>query len=140
MSVQAVLVPAFIEVLLIFVLLALMAQNRMAAMRQGLKASEIALDGAGFPPKARQSANAYGNSFEMPTLFFAAVILGIVVHQAGNLFVVVEWVFLAARIGQAFVHVTTNDVRLRGLLFIAGAGATLLLWILIAYGVLIGTP
>jgi hypothetical protein len=98
------------------------------------------LNNEAYPPKARQYAHAYANQFEMPVLFFVAVVLAIVVRQAGTLFVAIEWVFVAARIAHAFVHVTSNNLSLRGPLFAVSAACTLVLWLLIASGVLVGTP
>jgi hypothetical protein len=139
MTIQSILLPAFVQVLLIFILLALMARSRLAALKSGLKPGHVAMNTEAFPPKARQYANAYANQFEMPVLFFVAVVLAIVVRQAGTAFVVIEWLFVAARIGQAFVHVTSNNLSLRGPLFMASALFALVLWILIASGVLLGT-
>ena len=48
-------------------------------------------------------------------LFFFAVIFGIVLHQTGWLFVLLEWVFVAFRIAHAVIHTGGNVVRLRGL-------------------------
>ena len=140
MSLQSVCLPLFIEVALIFVLLGLMAQSRNAAFKAGLRPRDVALGSEAYPAKARQFANAYANQFEMPVLFFVAVVLGLVVHRAGTLFVILEWVFVAARIGQAFVHTTSNTVPLRGGFFLASACSTALLWVLLALGVLVGAP
>jgi hypothetical protein len=140
MSVQSILLPVFAEVGLIFVLLALMVKSRAEARKAGLAPRETALSGEAYPPKARQFANAYANQFEIPVLFFVAVVLAIVVRQAGTLFVAIEWLFVAARIAHAFVHVTSNKVTLRGPLFAVSAACTLVLWLLIASGVLVGTP
>jgi hypothetical protein len=140
MSIQSVVLPVFVEVLLVFVLLGMMARSRMAALGQGLAKSDIALDPEAFPPRARQFANAYNNQFEMPVLFFVAVVLGIQLRQAGTLFVCLEWLFVAARIAQAGVHVTTNDVGLRGPLFLLGALSVLCLWVLLFVGITLGTP
>jgi hypothetical protein len=117
----------------------LMVNSRLGARAAGVRASETALSNDAYPAQARQYANAYANQFEMPVLFFAAVILAIVVRQTSTLFVLVEWLFAAARIAHAFVHVTSNNVAIRGPLFFVSAVCVLVLWILIASGVLVGT-
>lgn len=138
MTAASILLPVFVEVLLIFVLLGAMAKSRQDAMKAGVRESDIALGSGAFPVKTQQISNAYANSFEMPTLFFAAVILGLFLHKAGTLFVVVEWLFVAARVGQAFIHTTSNKVSVRGLFFISSAAATALLWLILALSVLFG--
>ncbi len=138
MSIQSVLLPVLVEVLLIFVLLGFLAKTRRDAMAAGVRERDIALSDAAWPTRPRQIANCYANQFEMPVLFMLAVIFGIVLHQAGVLFVLVEWLFVALRLAHAFVHTTSNKVSVRGLLFIGSAAATALLWLLIALGVFFG--
>ena len=140
MSIQSVLLPVLVEVALVFVLLGLLAGARRAAMRaHGITGHDIALDDAAMPARARQIANCYANQFEMPVLFFLAVIFGIVLHQTGWLFVLIEWAFVACRIVHAVIHTGANVVQLRGLAFLGSAAATALLWTLIFVGVFFGT-
>ena len=139
MSIQSVLLPVFVEVALIFILLAVMAKLRQDAFADGLRPQEVQLSADAFPPRARQAANSYGNQFEIPVLFFFAVIFGWVLHQTGWLFVLLEWAFVAFRLAHAAVHLTANRLPVRGLLFIASAGATALMWLLIFVGTFFGT-
>lgn len=139
MSIQSVMLPVLIQVGLVFVLLGLMAKARRDAMNNGVRARDIALSGDAFPPRARQISNCYSNQFEMPVLFGLAVIFGIVLHHTGWLFVLCEWLFVASRIGHAFVHTTSNQVALRGALFLGSAVAVALMWLLIFVGVFLGT-
>ncbi len=138
MTIASILLPVFAEVLLIFVLFAAMAKSRQDAMKSGVRESDIALGTQAFPVKTRQISNAYANSFEMPTLFFVAVLFGVVLHQAGTLFVVVEWLFVIARVGQAYVHTTSNKVSIRGICFLGSVVTTVVLWLILALGVLFG--
>lgn len=138
MSIQSVLLPVLVQVALVFVLLGAMAKTRRDAIASGVRPRDIALATDNFPPRARQVANCYANQFEMPVLFLFAVLFGVVLHQTGWLFVLLEWVFVACRIGHAFVHTTSNDVALRGPLFLGSAAATALMWLLILVGVFLG--
>ena len=138
MSIQSVLLPVFVELALVFVLLGLMAKTRRDAMNGGVRGQDIALSGDGFPARSRQVANCYANQFEMPVLFLLAVIFGIVLHQTGWLFVLLEWVFVACRLGHALVHTTSNTVAIRGPLFLGSALATALMWLLIFLGTFFG--
>ncbi len=135
MSLRSVLFPVLIEVGLIFVLLAAMAAARQRAFRNGLSLQKIALSGDAYPPQARQLANCYANQFEMPVLFFFAVIFGIVLHHTGWLFVVAEWAFVACRVAHAVIHTSSNIVMARGVTFLGSAAAVGLMWALIFVGV-----
>lgn len=138
MSIQSVLLPVIVEVALIFVLLGVLAKVRNDAMQAGLSAAEVAHSSEVFPPHARQIANCYANQFEMPALFFIVVLFAIVLHQTGWLFVLLEWVFVASRLGHAFVHTTFNRVSIRGPLFLGSAVATALMWLLLFFGTFFG--
>ena len=138
MTVASVLLPVFVEVLLVFILLGAMAKSRQDAMKGGVREADIALGTQAYPTRTRQISNAYANSFEMPTLFFVAVLLGLFLHHAGTLFVLVEWLFVIARIGQAFIHTTSNKVSIRGACFLGSAASTAILWLLLALSVLFG--
>ena len=139
MSIQSVLLPVLVQVALVFALLGLTAKRRQDAFKGGLPPDRVALSSDAYPPAAKGPANSYSNQFEMPVLFLFAVIFGIVLHQTGWLFVLLEWVFVAFRIAHAVLHVTINKLPLRGALFIASAAITALLWILIFLGTFFGT-
>ena len=138
MSIPTVLLPVLVQVALVFALLGMMAKTRQDAMAAGVREADIALSDAAWPARSRQFANCYANQFEMPVLFMLAVVFAIVLHQAGTLFVLLEWLFVALRVAHAIVHTTNNKVSVRGLLFLGSAAVTALLWLLIALGVLFG--
>ena len=138
MSIQSVLLPVLVQVALVFALLGAVAKTRRDAMTGGVRERDIALSDAAWPARSRQFANCYANQFEMPVLFMLAVVFAIVLHQAGTLFVLLEWLFVALRLAHAFVHTTGNKVSIRGPLFIGSAAAPALLWLLIVLGVFFG--
>ena len=73
--------------------------------------------------------NSFSNQFELPVLFYVLTILAYVTHHAGILFVVLAWVFVIFRLLHAYVHVTSNIVRLRGAFFGVSAVALAIMWI-----------
>jgi len=139
MSIQAVLLPLFVEVALTFVLLFWMARLNVAAVRSGtVRSQDIALREPNWPARNRQIQNTYHNQLELPTLFYVLTILSIVLRHADLLFVLLAWVFVALRCLQAFVHVTDNDVPRRGALFLAGALVLAVMWAVFALRILLG--
>ncbi len=138
MSIQSVLLPVLVQVALVLALLGAVAKTRRDAMAGGLRERDVALSDTAWPARSRQFANCYANQFEMPVLFMLAVVFAIVLHQAGTLFVLLEWLFVALRLAHAFVHTTSNRVSVRGPLFIGSAAVTALLWLLIFVGVFFG--
>lgn len=68
--------------------------------------------------------------FELPVLFYVLTILAYFTHRAGVVFVVLAWIFVVFRYLQAYVHVTSNKVRLRGSFFIVSAIALAIMWVI----------
>jgi hypothetical protein len=139
MSLQAVLLPLFVEVILTFILMLQMGALRRADYSSGaVKADDIALREPRWPIRTTQAANAFSNQFELPVLFYVLTILAWVTRHAGIVFVVLAWIFVICRLLQAYIHVTSNVVRYRGLFFIVGAVVLMIMWALYIIEVLTG--
>jgi hypothetical protein len=139
MSLQAVLLPLFVEVILTFVLMLQMGALRRADYSSGaVKADDIALREPRWPQRTTQAANAFSNQFELPVLFYVLTILAWMTRHAGIVFVVLAWIFVICRVLQAYVHVTSNVVRYRGLFYSIGAVVLMIMWALFIIEVLTG--
>lgn len=140
MSLQAVLLPLFVEVLLTFGLWLWMAVLRTRDFESGaVRQDNIALREQNWPKRTTQVANSFANQFELPVLFYVLTILAWITHQAGIVFVVLAWIFVIFRLLHAYVHTTSNVLRARGGLYGVAAFALLLNWIVYMVAVLTGT-
>jgi hypothetical protein len=129
MTIQAVLLPLFVQVLLTFALMSWAAVLRVQAIRSRTVAPRnVALREPNWPPRVLQVMYAFQNQIELPLLFYVLTILAWVTRQADLLFVAMAWIFVVLRVLHAAVHVTDNDFRRRGLLFIAGAIVLAAMW------------
>lgn len=137
MSVAMILLPLFVQVGLTFALLFALGPMRFRAVREGQVGREAALDGDAFPERSRQFANAYSNQFELPVLFYVLTILALFTRKADIVFVVLAWVFVATRFVHAYVHVTSNNLRLRFPAFLVGTIVLLIMWVLFALSILL---
>jgi hypothetical protein len=137
LSIQAVLAPVFVQVALTFVLLFWMGRSRFAAVRaKEARVKDIALGQPAWPDRVLQVANAYHNQFETPVLFYALVVLALITRQADLLFVVMAWLFVAARLVHAYIHTTSNLVIRRFQAFLAGTVVLMLMWLIFAVRIL----
>ncbi|HKM87825.1 MAG TPA: MAPEG family protein [Xanthobacteraceae bacterium] len=140
MSLQAVLLPLFVEVILTFALMLWMGGLRSGDYRSGaVKAQDVALREPIWPRRTAQVANSFSNQFELPVLFYVLTILELVTRHAGYVFVILAWIFVICRALQAYVHVTSNIVRLRGAFYSVGALVLMIMWALYIVEVLTGT-
>ncbi|MFY9625844.1 MAG: MAPEG family protein [Rhodoplanes sp.] len=140
MSLPAVLAPLFVQVALTFGLMCWLAYNRVTLIGSGaVKRKDIALREPNWPTRVLQIQNAVYNQFEIPFLFYVLTILAIVTRHADLLFVVLAWVFVLLRLVHAYIHVTSNDVQRRGLVFITGATVLMVMWAIFMLRILTGT-
>ncbi len=131
MSLQMILLPLFVQVTLTLVLMFLMGTRRAQAIRnRQVRAEDVSLREPNWPPRALQAAYAYNNQFELPVLFYLLTILVIITRQADLAFVLLAWVFVVLRILQAWVYITSNNIRYRGAYFAAGAIVLATMWVM----------
>ena len=57
------------------------------------------------------------NQFELPVIFYALVILLLVLDHVTALDVIAAWVFVGGRVAHSLVQTLTNNVPLRGQIF-----------------------
>jgi hypothetical protein len=131
MSLQAILLPLFVEVLLTFGLWMAMAGLRTRDFGAGaVRPDRVALREQNWPERTTQFNNSFANQFELPVLFYVLTILAYVTHKAGFIFVVLAWLFVLFRLLHAYVHVTSNVVRVRGMLYGVAAVALFINWLI----------
>ena len=133
MTVDAILLPLFVQVGLTFFLLFWTAHARVGAVRRREVAiPDIALGQPGWPKGVTLIGNAYHNQLQLPVLFYVLVILALLTRKADTFFVVLAWMFVTTRLVHAGIHVTSNDMRTRFAAFAAGALILLIMWIVFA--------
>jgi hypothetical protein len=131
MTIQEVLLPLFLEVILTFVLLFWLAPLRARDFSTGVARPEnVGLREPNWSKRSLQVGYSYSNQFELPVLFYVLTILAWVTRHADLVFVVLAWMFVIFRYLQASVHVTSNRVRLRGSFFIVSAIVLAVMWVI----------
>ena len=141
MSVPAILAPLFVQVLLTLALmLGMMVFRGRAVLRGETRLESIAMREPNWPRQAALFANCFGNQFELPVLLYVLTILSMMTRHADLVFVLLAWMFVALRVVQALIHVTTNDVRLRGSFYAAGAIVLLVMWLIFVVKIMLGLP
>jgi hypothetical protein len=141
MSIQFVLLPLFIEVLLTFGVMFGMMYFRTSSLQRGeTRLKDIALREPNWPVRAMQFGYAFANQFELPVLFYVLTILEIVTRHADRLFVLLAWIFVLTRVLQAWVHVTNNNVRVRGAFYGVGAIILVIMWVIYIVRILLALP
>ena len=129
---EATIWPMIAHVALVVFLYLLLSARRMRAVREGRARPEQFRDNREEPADSLLVRNSIANQFELPMLFYAASILLYLVDADNPVTVAGGWLFVALRYAHAWVHVTSNRLRYRRPLFIAGMLVLVLLWIWLA--------
>ena len=140
MSLPAVLAPLFVQVALTFAVLIWTARLRTSELGSGaVRPEEVALREPRWSKQALKVGNALSNQFELPLLFYVLTILAWVTRHAGAVFVVLAWLFVLFRLSHAYVHVTSNNMRVRGPLFGGSTAVLAAMWVIYIVEVFSGT-
>jgi len=139
MSLQAVLLPLFVEVILTFVLMLWMGALRGGDFRSGaVRPDDVALREPNWARRTMQAAYSFSNQFELPVLFYVLTILEWITRHAGYVFVTLAWIFVVCRALQAYVHVTSNTYTWRSSFYSVGAVVLMVMWAIYIVEVLSG--
>ncbi len=132
--------PLFAMVVLTFVVWATMGMRRTRAVATGAThLSRFAVRGLdGVTPEAQQVSDHFRNLFEMPVLFYVAVLLALHLGLAGWALPMLGWAFVLLRGVHAWVHLGSNEVRYRFYAFVASSVTLLLMWLVIARAAFFG--
>lgn len=90
---------------------------RMAAARRGDAGFATFEFGLGEPPAVARITRNLSNQFELPAIFYAVVVLIVVLNHVLLADVLAAWVFVAGRVAHTAVQTLTSNVRLRGAIF-----------------------
>lgn len=126
---EATIWPMIAHVALVFCLYFLLSTRRVGAVKDGRARPDQFRENREEPAESLVVKNAIANQFELPVLFYAVSILLYLVDADNPVTVAGGWLFVALRYAHAYVHVTSNRLRYRRPLFIAGLLVVMLLWI-----------
>jgi hypothetical protein len=131
------MIPVFVQVALTFYLLIAMGRARIATVRRKeVRLRDFTYGGDIWPDSVKPVTNSYHNQFQLPVLFYAAVLFALVLGTVSTVFVGLAWLFVASRIVHAIVYIRFNDVVRRFRSFIAGLGILIAMWVLLAFELL----
>ena len=80
------------------------------------------------------AADNFRNLFELPVLFYVALVLAAMTGQVNATTIALAWAFVLLRIVHSAIHCTYNKVMHRFYAYVAGGMALWLLWGAIAVG------
>ena len=80
------------------------------------------------------AADNFRNLFELPVLFYLALVVAALTQQVNAVTICLAWAFVLLRVVHSAIHCTYNKVMHRFYAYLAGGMALWLLWVAIALG------
>ncbi len=140
MTNHAIYLPALAMVALSFVVLGVMFSRRVAQMkRDRIHPQAVAT--------SKQAAERYSdvapadnfrNLFEMPVLFYLAVVVAAQTGQTGTTVLALAWAYVGLRVVHSAIHCGYNKVMHRFRAFALSVFVLLALWVVLGYGLIAG--
>lgn len=129
--------PMFAMVALTAVVLVTLFRSRVGAVRQGLVSAAYfrIYQGAVEPESTAKPARHFANLFEAPVLFYVACLAAMIMQFTGTAMQALAWVYVAARIVHAYIHLGGNRLRYRIRAYFFSWGVLLMMWIYLLAGV-----
>lgn len=136
---HAIFLPALAMVVLSFVVFIEMFRRRVAQMkRDRIHPQKVATSqqaAALYTDSA--PADNFRNLFEMPVLFYLALIVAALTAQVTTPVLVLAWCFVAARVLHSAIHCSYNKVMHRFRVFALSVFVLMALWSVIGYGLIV---
>lgn len=129
---KPLLLPLLAQVALTFIVMISMYRSRVAEMKskrihpQRIKTREKSKR---FLTDSAPSSDNFSNLFELPVLFYTAILLTLILMLQDSILVILAWTFVLLRYLHSFIHVTYNRVMHRFFMFVLSCVVLLAYWV-----------
>jgi hypothetical protein len=140
MSNQPILIPLLIQVFLTLAVWLYLYTRRLPEINsKGIDPQALAdrAESHKLLPASANASNNLKNLFELPVLFYLAILLALVLMIQDPVLVVLAWVFAIFRVIHSFIHCTYNTVMHRFIAYAISCLALILMWLRLASFILI---
>jgi len=129
---KPLLLPLLAQVTLSFIVMISMYRTRVAEMKLKHIHPQKLDTRSSSKELLRNSAPAadnYSNLFELPVLFYTAILLTLILMVQDSILVILAWAFVISRYLHSFIHVTYNKVMHRFSVFLFSSFLLLAFWV-----------
>lgn len=127
---DAALYPAFAMAALTFAVWLRLFATRIPEMRRERIHPQAVASSRQAAERFRdtRAADNFRNLFELPVLFYLALVVAMLLGLAGDGFLMLAWAFVGLRAAHSAIHCTYNKVMHRFLAHVAGAVVLWTMW------------
>jgi len=128
---KPLLIPLLAQVALTFIVMLVMYRKRVSEMKrnkihpQSVRTRSIA---HGVLKDSESAADNFSNLFELPVLFYVAILLALILMLQDGMLVLLAWTWVAARLVHSLIHITYNRVMHRFVAFMISSFVLFAIW------------
>lgn len=129
---KPLLLPLLAQVALTFIVMTNMYRGRVAEMKsKHIHPQRIKTRGKSrhLLTDSAPAADNFSNLFELPVLFYTAIMLTLILMVQDSILVILAWIFVTTRYLHSFIHVTYNRVMHRFFMFLLSSFVLLAYWV-----------
>jgi hypothetical protein len=133
----ALVYPVLALILWTFIVYIFLGVRRYQAMSsRRTRVRDIALSGDAWPDDEKKVSNNLRNLYEAPVIFY--VLCGVATYLGLTPFgmTILAWLYVATRVVHTAIHVTSNNLSARALVFAVGLTLLVVMWIVIVLRIL----
>jgi hypothetical protein len=137
---KPILIPLLVQVLLTFsVWIYLFAWRIPEIRRKGIDPQRLQdrAEAHALLPDSANASNNLKNLFELPVLFYTAILLSLLLMIQDMLLVQLAWGFVALRVAHSVIHCSYNNVNHRFVAYALSCLFLLFMWIRLASYILV---
>ena len=109
-----------------------MSRARVASVKSGKVKGSVYKLNEGEPEESKLFNGAIRNQYESPVLFYAVCVAAYATGNAGVLMIVLAWIFAIVKSIHVYVHISSNNLRVRRPVFMVAYFTLIALWIVFA--------
>jgi hypothetical protein len=135
MFLKPLVLPLLAQILLTFLVWFYLFARRIPEIMQkriDVRKLKDRAEGHALLPDSAAASNNLKNLFEMPVLFYVAILLALTLLIQDTLMVLLAWGYVGARYVHSLIHCSYNDVNHRFAAYAVSCVFLLLLWIRLA--------
>ena len=136
---KPLLLPLLAQVALTFAVMIVMYRTRIVEMKskhihpQKIKTRS---DSKGLLKDSAPGADNFSNLFELPVLFYTAILLTLILMVQDSILVILAWAYVISRYLHSLIHVSYNQVMHRFAVFVFSCFVLLAYWVRIGWIIL----
>lgn len=134
MEPKYILWPVLAQIVLTFIVCAVLGRRRFKAFKAGgINVKQAKIDARAWPDNVIKTSNNLTNQFETPVLFYVLCIALFVLNKVDGLALALAWGYAISRYVHAYVHNGSNYIPKRFLAFAFGGVMLLGMTLLVAW-------